>query len=176
MNQTANVRKYDLTALALYITFFVLGIASTILSQYKQDFAARWGAARLADGSYDVSGVVSVIAAAGLGRLLAFPIAGPLSDRFGRRLSALIGCGLYAVFFSGITCVRNFYAGYALVVVSGMANSFLDTCVTPSCMQIPSIRSRPASSMTPQRKPAVTAAHAVRYMKPLCSCSTCLTG
>lgn len=42
--------------------------------------------------------------------------------------------------------------------------------------QIPSIRSRLASSMTPQRKPAVTAAHAVRYMKPLYSCSTCLTG
>ena len=136
MNQTVNVRKYYPTALALYITFFVLGIASTILSQYKQDFAARWGAARLADGSYDVSGVVSVIAAAGLGRLLAFPIAGPLSDRFGRRLSALIGCGLYAAFFSGITCVRNFHAGYVLVVVSGMANSFLDTCVTPSCMEI----------------------------------------
>lgn len=136
MNQTVNVRRYYPTALALYITFFVLGIASTILSQYKQDFAARWGADRLADGSYDVSGVVSAIAAAGLGRLLAFPIAGPLSDRFGRRLSALIGCGLYAAFFFGITCVRNLYAGYALAVVSGMANSFLDTCVTPSCMEI----------------------------------------
>ena len=106
------------------------------MGQYKQDFAALWGAGLLADGSFDVSGVVSVIAAIGLGRLIAFPIAGPLSDRFGRRLSGLIGCGLYAVFFLGITYAPNLYAGYALAAVSGMANSFLDTSITPSCMEI----------------------------------------
>ena len=39
----------------------------------------------LADGSYDVSAVVAVIAAIGLGRLIAFPVAGPLCDRLGRR-------------------------------------------------------------------------------------------
>lgn len=129
-------RKYYPTALALYITYFVLGIAATIMGQYKQDFAALWGASRLADGSFDVSGVVSVIAAIGLGRLLAFPIAGPLSDRFGRRLSGLIGCGLYAIFFLGITYAPNLYVGYLLAAVSGMANSFLDTSITPSCMEI----------------------------------------
>ena len=93
MNQTVESRKYYPTALALYITYFVLGIASTIMGQYKQDFAALWGAGLLADGSFDVSGVVSVIAAIGLGRLIAFPIAGPLSDRFGRRLSGPLAAG-----------------------------------------------------------------------------------
>ena len=133
---TLDSRRYYPTALALYITYFVLGIAATIMGQYKQDFAALWGASRLADGSFDVSGVVSVIAAIGLGRLLAFPIAGPLSDRFGRRLSGLIGCGLYAIFFLGITYAPNLYVGYLLAAVSGMANSFLDTSITPSCMEI----------------------------------------
>lgn len=136
MNQTVDSRKYYPTALALYITYFVLGIAATIMGQYKQDFASLWGAAQLADGSFDVSGVVSVIAAIGLGRLIAFPIAGPLSDRLGRRLSGLIGCGLYAVFFLGITYAPNLYVGYVLAAVSGMANSFLDTSITPSCMEI----------------------------------------
>ena len=84
-------RNYYPTALALYITYFVLGIAASIMGQYKQAFAALWGANVLSDGLYDVSAVVSVIAAIGLGRLIAFPIAGPLSDRLGRRLSALIG-------------------------------------------------------------------------------------
>ena len=136
MNQTVDSRKYYPTALALYITYFVLGVAATIMGQYKQNFAALWGAATLADGSYDVSGVVAVIAAIGLGRLIAFPVAGPLSDRLGRRLSALIGCGLYAIFLLGITFAPNLYVGYALAVVSGMANSFLDTSITPSCMEI----------------------------------------
>ena len=133
---TLDSRRYYPTALALYITCFVLGIAATIMGQYKQSFAALWGAEKLADGSYDVSSVVAVIAAIGLGRLIAFPVAGPLSDRLGRRLSGLIGCGLYAIFFLGITFAPNLYVGYVLAVISGMANSFLDTSITPSCMEI----------------------------------------
>lgn len=136
MDQTVNSKRYYPTALALYITYFVLGIAASIMGRYKQNFAALWGASSLADGSYDVSGVVAVIAAIGLGRLVAFPVAGPLSDRLGRRISALIGCGLYAVFLLGICYVPNMYLGYLLAVVSGMANSFLDTSITPSCMEI----------------------------------------
>ena len=133
---TLDSRRYYPTALALYITYFVLGIAATIMGQYKQSFAALWGAEKLADGSYDVSSVVAVIAAIGLGRLIAFLVAGPLSDRLGRRLSGLIGCGLYAIFFLGITFAPNLYVGYVLAVISGMANSFLDTSITPSCMEI----------------------------------------
>ena len=119
-----NAKKYYPTALALYITYFVLGIASSIMGQYKQDFAALWNSSTLPDGSYDVSGVVMVIAAIGLGRLIAFPIAGPLSDRFGRRLSGIIGCVLYAMFLLVITFSPNLYLGYILAVISGMANSF----------------------------------------------------
>lgn len=136
MNQTVDSKRYYPTALALYITYFVLGVAATIMGQYKQNFAALWGASVLPDGTYDVSGVVAVIAAIGLGRLIAFPIAGPLSDRLGRRLSGLIGCALYAIFLLGISYCPNLYLGYVLAIISGMANSFLDTSITPSCMEI----------------------------------------
>ena len=136
MNQTIDSKKYYPTALALYITYFVLGIAATIMGQYKLNFAAQWGAKVLENGSYDVSGVVAVIAAIGLGRLIAFPISGPLSDRYGRRLSGVIGCILYAAFFLGIAFSPNMYVGYVMAVISGMANSFLDTSITPSCMEI----------------------------------------
>ena len=131
-----NNKKYYSTAAALYVTYFILGIAVTIMSQFKQDFAALWGASVLADGTYDVSGVVTVIAAVGLGRLVAFPVAGPFSDKFGRRKSALVGMALFAVFFAGITYTRSTAAAYLLILLSGMANSFLDTCVTPCCMEI----------------------------------------
>ena len=82
-------KRYYPTAFALYLTYFVLGVAASVMGHYKQEFAAQWGARLLESGLYDVSGVVAVIAAIGLGRLIAFPIAGPLSDRLGRRLSAL---------------------------------------------------------------------------------------
>lgn len=129
-------KKYYPTALALYITYFVLGIAASVMGHYKQEFAALWGAPLLSSGSYDVSSVVAVIAAIGLGRLIAFPFAGPLSDRLGRRLSALIGCALYAIFLLGVTFTRHLYLGYIMAIISGMANSFLDTSITPSCMEI----------------------------------------
>lgn len=136
MNTKNESSKYYPTAFALYVTYFVLGIAATIMGQYKQNFAEMWGAEKLADGTYDVASVVAVIAAIGLGRLIAFPVAGPLSDKLGRRLSALIGCVLYAIFLLTVTFTSNMYIGYALAVVSGMANSFLDTSITPSCMEI----------------------------------------
>lgn len=91
-------KRYYPTALALYITYFVLGISSSVMGHYKQEFAALWGTVPGADGIYDISSVVAVIAAIGLGRLIAFPVAGPLSDKLGRRISALIGCALYAIF------------------------------------------------------------------------------
>lgn len=129
-------KRYYPTALALYITYFALGISSSVMGHYKQEFAALWGALPGADGMYDISSVVAVIAAIGLGRLIAFPAAGPLSDKLGRRISALVGCALFAVFFAGITFTKSMYWGYALAVVSGMGNSFLDTSITPSCMEI----------------------------------------
>ena len=131
-----NQKKYYPTAVALYVTYFILGIAVTIMGQYKQSFATMWGANQLADGSFDVSKVMAIIAAVGLGRLIAFPFAGPFSDKYGRRLSALVGVVFFAIFFIGITFTHSTVLAYILMICSGMANSFLDTSITPSCMEI----------------------------------------
>ncbi|WP_159255975.1 MFS transporter [Lactiplantibacillus pentosus] len=133
---TNSNRKYYVTALALYFAYFILGIASSIMGQYKTDFAKAWGATTLANGTIDVSMVVSVIAAYGLGRLIAYPFAGPVSDKIGRRISGFIGIALYAVFFFGMISVHSMWWAYAIGIVNGIANSFLNTCVSPSVMEI----------------------------------------
>lgn len=131
-----NKRKYYPAAVALYITYFILGISATIVGQYKQEFAAAWGAERLADGTFEISRVMTVIAAIGLGRLITFPIAGPFSDRFGRKKSALVGMAFFIIFFAGLPFTTNTASAYVLLMCSGIGNSFLDTSVTPSCMEI----------------------------------------
>lgn len=137
MAKTVNPnRKFYPTALALYFAYFILGIASSIMGQYKTEFATAWGAKTLSSGVVDVSMVVSVIAAYGLGRLIAYPFAGPVSDKVGRRVSGLIGIVLYAGFFFGMISVHSMWLAYAVGIVNGIANSFLDTCVSPSVMEI----------------------------------------
>ena len=124
------------TSLAAYFTYFIHGIGASILGQYKPEFAAAWGAKPLADGTLDVSMVVSVIAALGLGRLISLPFSGPLSDKYGRKLSGIIGVLCYVAYFFGMANSTSMAMGYAFCSVGGIANSFLDTCVSPTCMEI----------------------------------------
>ena len=135
MEKTAN-KKLIITSLALYFTYSIHGIGSSILGQYKPEFAAAWGAESLSGGALDVSMVVTVIAALGLGRLISLPFAGPLSDRLRRRLSGIIGVLWYAAFFFGIAYAPSMAVAYGFAIIGGAANSFLDTCVSPTCMEI----------------------------------------
>ena len=73
-------KNYVITSLALYFTYFIHGIGASVLGQYKPQFAKVWGATVGSDGTVDVSMVVSVIAALGLGRLISLPFSGPISD------------------------------------------------------------------------------------------------
>jgi MFS family permease len=129
-------KKYYPTAFLLYFTYLLHGIGVSILAQYKPSFAQAWGASKLADGTFDVSMVLTVIAALGLGRLISLPIAGPVSDRFGRKASGLIGIACYVVYFIGIVFSPNMYAAYVFALFGGVANSFIDTCVYPSVTAI----------------------------------------
>lgn len=135
-NSSINYKKYYPTALILYISFFIHGIGVSILGQYKQNFAQMWGAPLLSDGTFDVSTVLVVIAALGLGRLITLPISGPVSDKFGRKASALIGVLCYAIYFIGIVFAPNMYVAYAFALFGGAANSFIDTGVIPACLEI----------------------------------------
>ena len=84
------------TSIALYFTYFIQGFGASIMGQYKPELSGAWGS--------EISGVVAVIAALGLGRLISLPFSGPLSDKFGRRLSGIIGSVLYSIFHGNRLC------------------------------------------------------------------------
>lgn len=129
-------KNYVITSLALYFTYFIHGIGASILGLYKPQFAKAWGAVVGSDDVVDVSRVVAVIAALGLGRLISLPFSGPISDKFGRRLSGIIGVICYGIFFFGIAFSPSMQIAYVFAIIGGIANSFLDTCVSPTCMEI----------------------------------------
>ena len=65
----------------------------------KEALAASWGVEAMA--------ITAISAALGLGRLIALPFAGPLSDKLGRRISTAIGSGSYAIYLIGLALAFN---------------------------------------------------------------------
>lgn len=123
-------KKYLPSAIILYLNYFIHGIGCSILSQQvvKELLADQWG--------IEVMSVTAIAAALGLGRLISLPFAGPLSDKLGRRISVLIGCFSYVIFFVGIAFSPNVAVAYVAAILGGIANSFLDTATYPAVAEI----------------------------------------
>ena len=117
-------KKYLPSALILYLNYFIHGVGCSILGQavIKEALAAAWGVEAMA--------ITAISAALGLGRLIALPFAGPLSDKLGRRISTAIGSASYAIYLIGLALA--FHAGthggytiaYVCAIIGGIANSF----------------------------------------------------
>ena len=100
----------------------------------KLSLAASWGV--------EVMAITAISAALGLGRLIALPFAGPLSDKLGRRISVIIGGASYAVYLIGLALAFNaganggYQIAYVCAIVGGIANSFLDTGIYPAVAEV----------------------------------------
>ena len=129
-------KKYFPSALILYLNYFIHGIGCSVLGQavIKESLAASWGV--------EVMAITAISAALGLGRLIALPFAGPLSDKLGRRISTAIGSTSYAVYLIGLAFAFNagtnggYMIAYVCAVIGGIANSFLDTGIYPAVSEI----------------------------------------
>ncbi len=129
-------KKYLPSTLILYLNYFIHGIGCSILGQavIKDALAASWGVEAMA--------ITAISAALGLGRLIALPFAGPLSDKLGRRISTAIGSASYAVYLIGLALAFNagtnggYTIAYVCAIIGGIANSFLDTGIYPAVGEI----------------------------------------
>lgn len=138
-------KKYYPSAFILYLNYFIHGIGCSILGQavIKEMLVEQWNV-----GLDSIGQVTMVAAALGLGRLISLPIAGPLSDKMGRKISSLIGIASYAIFFIGVAMSPNMWVAYGAAILGGIANSFLDTGVIPACVEILEPRSSLATMLT----------------------------
>lgn len=129
-------KKYLPSALILYMNYFIHGVGCSILGQavIKDALAASWGVEAMT--------ITAISAALGLGRLIALPFAGPLSDKLGRRISTAIGSASYAVYLIGLAFAFNagsnggYTIAYVCAIIGGIANSFLDTGIYPAVAEI----------------------------------------
>ena len=129
-------KKYLPSALVLYLNYFIHGVGCSVLGQavIKEALATSW--------NVEVMTITAISAALGLGRLIALPFAGPLSDKLGRRISVVIGGASYAIFLMGLAFAFNmgpnggYQIAYICAIVGGIANSFLDTGIYPAVAEI----------------------------------------
>lgn len=129
-------KKYLPSAFILYLNYFIHGVGCSVLGQavIKDALAASWGVEAMA--------ITAISAALGLGRLIALPFAGPLSDKLGRRISCLIGGASYAIYLIGLALAFNaganggYQIAYVCAILGGIANSFLDTGIYPAVSEI----------------------------------------
>ena len=129
-------KKYLPSALIMYLNYFIHGVGCSILGQavIKEALAAAWGVEAMA--------ITAISAALGLGRLIALPFAGPLSDKLGRRISTAIGSASYAVYLIGLAFAFSagqnggYQIAYVCAIIGGISNSFLDTGIYPAVAEI----------------------------------------
>ena len=129
-------KKYLPAVIVLYLNYFLHGVGCSILGQalIKEALAGRW--------NVEVMAITAISAALGLGRLVALPFAGPLSDKLGRRASVVIGSLSYTIYLVGLAMAFNaggsagYRIAYVCAIVGGIANSFLDTGIYPAVAEI----------------------------------------
>ncbi|MHC5248661.1 MFS transporter [Enterococcus sp. LJL90] len=120
--------KYFSTSLGLYMNYFVQGIQAIIISQNINNFAENWNTT--------TAGVMGVIAATGIGKIIVLLFSGMLADKFGRKPIALIGMIGYICFFGGLILCNNLTLAYVVAFTAGAATSFLDGATYPALMEI----------------------------------------
>lgn len=128
MNKERKFNILYVTVFCIYVNFFIHGIGASILAQNTKSFQALWNTNHAA--------VLYVISALGIGRFIALPFSGVISDKMGRRITIIIGMIFYALFFGLIFITPNPKVGFFVALLAGIANSFLDSGCIPAAMEI----------------------------------------
>ncbi|GLB47486.1 MFS transporter [Philodulcilactobacillus myokoensis] len=122
------ITKKHRLSMSLFLNYFVHGMVLVVLTQNMMSLAHSWETT-LSIVSYVISGI-------GIGRLIAYPITGYLSDRINRKIFILFGMLCYFIFLIATPFASNFVLAYFLSILSGFGNSALDTGTYTTLVEI----------------------------------------
>ncbi|MDL2307427.1 MFS transporter [Desulfovibrio sp. OttesenSCG-928-C06] len=119
--------KFLPLALSIYVNYILIGICVIIINQNIDILMAQMGT--------DRAGIGWVVSGMGIGKLIIMLFGGALSDKFGRKPFIFIGQIGFVLFFLGVMFSTSVAMGFALSVLCGMSNSFIDSSGMPALME-----------------------------------------
>ncbi|TPR14313.1 MFS transporter [Apilactobacillus timberlakei] len=127
-NQKNTVSHKTRLSMSLFINYFIHGMVLVILTQNMISLANSWNTS-IAVVSYVISGI-------GIGRLMAYPVTGILSDKLNRKMFIIIGMLCYFFFLALMPIASNLVLAYGLAILAGIGNSALDAGTYTTLVEI----------------------------------------
>ncbi|MCT8392871.1 MFS transporter [Weissella confusa] len=112
----------------IYLMYVVQGFALIILAQTMSSLTSIWHT--------NLAGATAVVSAIGIGKLIAYPFLGELSDRWPRKTLLLLAMAAYGVFFTLVPVSTQIWQGIVLTSFAGIANSMLDAVAYPTLLAL----------------------------------------
>lgn len=118
---------YLLSAITVYMIYFMHSMTQIMVSQFKDVFTGRWDTT--------LAGVMSVMTWNGFGKFISMAVAGEVSDHIGRKPMILIGISGYIIFFSALLFSTNLTLIMVAGFIAGVCNSILDGSCYPTLQE-----------------------------------------
>lgn len=112
----------------IYLMYVVQGFALIILAQTMSSLTSIWHT--------NLAGATAVVSAIGIGKLIAYPFLGELSDRWPRKTLLLLAMAAYGVFFTLVPASTQIWQGIVLTSFAGIANAMLDAVAYPTLLAL----------------------------------------
>ncbi|QIQ21134.1 MFS transporter [Zophobihabitans entericus] len=109
---------------SIYTNYVFLSITIVVIMQFRDAIGLQFNT--------DVVGIGYIASGLGIGKIIPLLVGGVLSDKFGRKPFIIMGNLLYVVFYLGFLSTTNIHVAFALTVLVGVGNSFLDTGSMPA--------------------------------------------
>ncbi len=113
--------------LVIYLSYIVQGFALIILAQTVQQLSTLWQSS--------IASTTAVVSSIGIGKLIAYPILGELSDHLDRK-NCLVSQRSRIFCFYIITINTYYFLAVIVTTLAGLANAALDAVAYPTLLEI----------------------------------------